>query len=150
MTALLRVLPFVVVLATASCGIPTPAEPPEQAADPSATQTPSRIEAPTAGSPTPSTSPGPPGDDIDPELSGLVDVAVADLTARTGRPASDVVVVSAEAVTWPDAGLGCPVPDMRYRQVPVDGTLVVLSIDEVLYRYHSGGTRPPFLCTAKG
>ena len=45
---------------------------------------------------------------------------------------------------------GVPLPDMRYEQVPTDGSLIVLSVDGAAYRYHSGGSRPPFLCTTKG
>jgi hypothetical protein len=87
---------------------------------------------------------------VPPGLQGLVDVAVADLAARTGVSADDIRVVRVEAVTWPDRSLGCPISGMRYEQVPVDGALIVLAIDSGEYEYHSGGSRPPFLCTTKG
>ena len=80
----------------------------------------------------------------------LVDVAVADLATRAGVPADAITVVRVEAVTWPDPSLGCPMPGMRYEQVPVDGALIVLAVGSVEYDYHSGGSRPPFLCTTKG
>jgi len=80
----------------------------------------------------------------------LVDVAVADLATRAGVPADAITVVRVEAVTWPDRSLGCPMPGMRYEQVPIDGALIVLAVDSVEYDYHSGGSRPPFLCTTKG
>jgi hypothetical protein len=86
----------------------------------------------------------------DPAFQPLVRVAVADLARRLDVAESDIVVISTEAVTWPDRSLGCPQPDMRYEQVPTDGALIVLSVDAALYRYHSGGSRPPFLCTTKG
>ena len=123
------------------------------APDESSTSTsqPALTAAPTSA-PSGSTTSAPTSDvgSTDPALPGLVDQAVADLATRTGTAPADIVVVSAEAVTWPDPGLGCPQPDMRYRQVPVDGALIVLSIDGSVYPYHSGGTRPPFLCTTKG
>jgi len=79
-------------------------------------------------------------------LRGLVEFARADLTARLDIAAGEIALVSAKAVVWPDAALGCRRPDMRYKQVPVDGTLIELRADGRLYRYHSGGSRPPFLC----
>ena len=50
-----------------------------------------------------------------------------------------------EAVDWPDASLGCPQPDMVYTQVPVDGTLILLSVAGQVYEYHGGGWTDPFL-----
>jgi hypothetical protein len=35
---------------------------------------------------------------------------------------------------------------MEYQQVQVDGTLIELEAGGEHYRYHSGETRPPFLC----
>jgi len=35
---------------------------------------------------------------------------------------------------------------MVYPQVPVDGALIELSAGGKVYRYHSGGSRVPFLC----
>ena len=90
------------------------------------------------------------GATVDPGCRLLVLVAVADLADRLGVAESDVVVVSTESVTWPDRSMGCPLPDMRYEQVPADGALIVLSVDGAMYRYHSGGSRAPFLCTTKG
>jgi hypothetical protein len=122
-------------------------------------QTPPPSTAPATESPTP-TAPSTDSTETDPTASPgasvgagfepLVRVAVADLASRLGVTEADVVVVSTEAVTWPDRSMGCPLPDMRYEQVPTDGALIVLSVDGVPYSYHSGGSRPPFLCTTKG
>ena len=76
----------------------------------------------------------------------LVSTAVNDLAARLEVPPESITLVKFEAVTWGDASLGCPDPDMAYIQVPVDGALIVLQAGETLYEYHSGGTSPPFLC----
>ena len=35
---------------------------------------------------------------------------------------------------------------MAYIQVPVDGSFIQLRAGGVLYDYHSGGSRDPFLC----
>ena len=61
-------------------------------------------------------------------LSGypqMVVLAAADLAERLGVLIDDVTVVSHEEVDWPDGSLGCPQPDMSYRQVIVNGTLTV-------------------------
>ncbi|MCL1600378.1 MAG: hypothetical protein M3112_02425, partial [Actinomycetia bacterium] len=84
--------------------------------------------------------------DNDPNLADLVALASADLMERLSVTLDDIVVVSAESVVWPDGSLGCPIPDMRYTQVQVDGAKIVLSVDGSLYNYHSGGNRGPFLC----
>jgi hypothetical protein len=76
----------------------------------------------------------------------FVATAVADLAERLGVDPDAVEVVSADAVVWPDAGLGCPAPGMSYAQVQVEGTRIVLAHDGGEYPYHSGGSRGPFLC----
>jgi hypothetical protein len=86
-----------------------------------------------------------PGDN-DPNLAGLVATASADLAERLSVTLGDIVVISAESVVWPDGSLGCPIPDMRYTQVQVEGALIVLSVDGGIYNYHSGANRGPFLC----
>lgn len=84
---------------------------------------------------------------IEPGLQRIVDLATRDLAARLGVAIDDITVQTAETVTWPDAALGCPQPDMRYAQVPQDGARVVLRVHDLLYRYHTGGPRTePFLC----
>ena len=84
--------------------------------------------------------------DIDEGLRPFIDQATADLAARLGVSADDVEVWSAVLVTWPDASLGCPQPDMQYAQVTTDGSIIELSVDGVIHRYHSGGSQAPFLC----
>lgn len=76
----------------------------------------------------------------------LVEQAITDLAQRTSSPVSDIEVVSVEAVVWPDKGMGCPRPGMVYPQVQVDGLLIHLSVGGVVYAYHSGEGRAPFLC----
>jgi hypothetical protein len=82
--------------------------------------------------------------DADPEE--IVLLAREDLAARLGVPVDQVELVDAEPVTWPDASLGCPRPDMRYKQVPQDGLLIRLRAQGREYEYHSGANRGPFLC----
>ncbi|TCO32396.1 hypothetical protein EV652_1042 [Kribbella steppae] len=79
--------------------------------------------------------------------SGPVEQAKADLAKRLGVEAAQVTVVSSSEVTWPDGSLGCPEPGMNYTQALVPGSRIILEAAGKQYHYHSGGTRPPFLCT---
>jgi hypothetical protein len=85
-------------------------------------------------------------DGIDPGLQPYIDIAVADLAKRVSIDESDVGVISATLVSWPDAALGCPRKGQQYPQVTTDGSVIVLKVGDKLYRYHSGGSRKPFLC----
>ena len=75
-----------------------------------------------------------------------VRMAVTDLAGRLDVEAGEIEVVGVELVTWPDGSLGCPQPGMAYTQVPQDGLLIRLQVDDETYAYHSGETRDPFLC----
>ena len=85
--------------------------------------------------------------DIPPSLRGLVDQAIADLSTRLGIGSAGIVAMSAKAVEWPDRSMGCPKPGMGYLQVPIDGAVIELGVGSATYRYHSGGSVAPFLCT---
>lgn len=130
------------------CGSPDAAPGPSPEPAPSSPTVPT--ETPT-GSPTvtpsPTSSPEPPGN-VDPSLARVVEQARADLAGRLGVPEADISVVSAELVTWPDAGLGCRQKGRSYAQVLTDGSRTVLRHDGRLFAYHTGGrTAEPFLCT---
>jgi hypothetical protein len=76
----------------------------------------------------------------------LVQQAMLDLAKRESISSEEITLVSFEEVVWPDASMGCPHPDMRYRQVPQDGARIVLLARGERREYHSGGNRAPFLC----
>lgn len=84
----------------------------------------------------------------DPELP-IVEPAVADLAGRLGVEPSEIEVVMAERVTWPDGSLGCPEPGMSYTQALVEGSKVVLGHDGRVYLYHAGTDDQPFLCPSE-
>ncbi len=71
---------------------------------------------------------------------------LADLEERLGAPITDVTVVSAEATTWNDGSLGCPVPGQMYTQALVDGYQVILEIDGERYDYRIGSGTDVRLC----
>ncbi|OGO33256.1 MAG: hypothetical protein A2Z16_17590 [Chloroflexi bacterium RBG_16_54_18] len=83
---------------------------------------------------------------IDPAMDPLIQMAKADLATRLGVPESEIEVLEARAVVWPDAALGCPQPGMSYIQIPFDGGLIVLDVGGQEYNYHTGGNDGLFLC----
>lgn len=78
--------------------------------------------------------------------SEVAALAQADLAERLSLPVEQIEVQEVRAVTWPDAGLGCPQPDMMYAQVETEGWLIRLSAGGEMYFYHSGSDQKPFLC----
>jgi hypothetical protein len=116
---------------------------------------------PTTVPPTSPTSPAtvPPTDVLrtDPTPAGSIPAAlppggtdleraIADVVRRTGADPTEVIVVADEAVTWRDAGIGCPQKGMQYLQVLTDGTRIVLELDGRRFNYHAGGRRDLFYC----
>jgi hypothetical protein len=75
-----------------------------------------------------------------------VEIAKADLARRRAVAPDTIQVIEVRNVTWPDRGLGCPQPGMAYNQVQVDGLLIRLESGGQIFEYHSGGSKPPFLC----
>jgi hypothetical protein len=120
------------VLLLGGCG--SESDPPTNAG-----QEPSVSPSTQPPTPGPSTPSGP--------AQGPVEQAKSDLAGRLGIPVEAVTMVSSEEVTWPDGSIGCPQPGMRYTQVLVNGSRIVLAAGGKQYHYHSGGRRGPFLCT---
>ena len=88
------------------------------------------------------------GDDlpvVSPKLSSEIDTALLDLQQRLGDDRLIEIVVAFE-LTWPNSALGCPVPDMAYAEMLVDGYLIELSDGETTYVYHGASGEEPFLC----
>ncbi len=83
---------------------------------------------------------------FDPALEPLVTMAREDLAERLEITVEESEVLEAKLVVWPDASMGCPQPEMMYIQVPQDGCLIQLQVEEEVFEYHSGGHRMPFLC----
>jgi hypothetical protein len=76
----------------------------------------------------------------------VIESAKEDLSMRLGVETEEIALVSYEAVIWPDGSLGCPQPGMAYKQVPREGSLIILIYEGSTYEYHSGGSQGPFLC----
>jgi hypothetical protein len=76
----------------------------------------------------------------------IVEKAKSDLVKQFGVDASQIRVVEARAVDWPDASLGCPQPDMTYAQVVTPGYWVLLEVEGRQYPYHTDQNEQVTLC----
>ena len=72
--------------------------------------------------------------------ASVIDPVVADIAQTAGVPVDQVVVISAESVTFPDGSLGCPMPGMAYTQIVVDGYKIVAKVGGTLYDYRGSGS----------
>jgi hypothetical protein len=135
---------FLIVLLVLAVGCaPAPAETPSEPQAPAEeTSAPAVSASPSQGDPTEMipTTPGAAG------LENLVERAKEDLAQRLNIDLTQINLIEAKAVVWPDASLGCPQPGMLYKQVPEDGALIVLQANGITYEYHNGGSRGLFLC----
>lgn len=141
------VLAVVVVAVMLGCGAPSGGG---GSIPPLRTPTVTTVSRPTEASLMPmSAAPvNTPAMSVDPGLAQTVAVAVADLASRLARDESEIEIVDAKLVTWPDGSLGCPQPGMMYTQALVDGSQVILGIDNRtrIFAYHAGSDGQPFLC----
>jgi len=101
--------------------------------------------SPAGPAPVPAATPATPGASGEVPAAKLA-AAVADLARRTGADPAQIVVVSAEAVTWSDGSLGCPQPGMFYPQVLVEGYRLVLAVNGARYAYHAAADGDFFYC----
>ena len=76
----------------------------------------------------------------------LIQQAMADLSQRLSVSKGQISLLEYKNVIWPNAGLGCPHPDMAYKQVQQDGYRILLQYGNRTFAYHGGGNRGPFLC----
>ena len=79
-------------------------------------------------------------------VESLIEKAKEDLAQRLSIEISQIDLVEAREVVWPDSSLGCPQPGMKYKQIPYEGALIILQAEGTAYEYHSGGSRGLFLC----
>ena len=79
-------------------------------------------------------------------LENLIEKAKKHLAQRLSISITQISLVEAKAIVWPDSSLGCPQPGMAYLQVPQDGALIIVRAEGNIYEYHNGGHRSLFLC----
>lgn len=71
------------------------------------------------------------------ELQSIVKETLADAAKRTERDVSTLKVLSAEAVTWLDGGLGCPEPGVMYTMALVPGYRIRIQAGAEVLDYHA-------------
>ena len=82
-------------------------------------------------------------------LQSAIDAALTDAVRRTGFKKTELEVLSAEAVTWPDGSLGCPQPGMMYTQALVPGFRIRVRAGTETLDYHAGRGGAPMFCPAE-
>lgn len=70
-------------------------------------------------------------------LQGLIDNAISDLAQRLSIPVTQIKLVEAAPVVWPDSSLGCPQEGMLYVQVLTPGYLIRLESGNQEFEYHA-------------
>lgn len=81
-----------------------------------------------------------------PGLQPVIEKAKGDLSQRAGIPPSQINVIEARQVFWPDASLGCPQPGMTYAQTEVSGYLIILEANGNPFEYHANIHNYVFYC----
>lgn len=143
----LRVLPIGYLLFfSVGCNLIPGTNAPETPVPPSAEVTVMTETQAASTAPTPmETSPSLPIPSI-PGLPALIEKAKADLSQRSSVPASQINVLEAKEVFWPDASLGCPQPGTTYDQVEVPGYLIRLQANGEEFEYHANIHNYVFYC----
>ncbi len=76
----------------------------------------------------------------------LIEAAARDLNVQTDVPVDEIELVSAEAIVWPNGGLGCPEAGMNYVEVQVEGMVITLRAGGNEFTYHTDGSSQYVLC----
>jgi hypothetical protein len=79
-------------------------------------------------------------------LQTLIEKAKEDLAQRLSVPASQINLIEAKKVFWPDASLGCPQPGIAYTQVEVPGYRIMLEAGGNEFEYHTNIHNSVFYC----
>ena len=91
-----------------------------------------------------------PGEAAEPDQEGPAAIAQRVVADATGIRSEQVIIVSVEAVEFPDSSLGCPQPDMGYLQVITPGHKVIAKVADPEQQYDVRIARGQgFICTAK-
>jgi hypothetical protein len=74
----------------------------------------------------------------EPAVQNLVDQAKRDLAQKLSVMETQINLVEATPVTWPDSSLGCPEKGMAYAEVLTPGYLISLEYGGATFEYHAG------------
>ncbi len=78
----------------------------------------------------------------------LAQTVTKDLATRLNMEVEQISVISAQAVIWPDAALGCPLPGKVYAEGKVPGFHIQLKAQDKEYSYHTDSLGQFVLCPA--
>ncbi len=74
------------------------------------------------------------------------DIARQDISARLGIAETQVTVIDARQVIWPDTSVGCAQPGYAYPQMLTAGIRIELLVGGEHYHYHAGNRGPVQYC----
>jgi hypothetical protein len=86
----------------------------------------------------------------DPSMRVLTEKARADLAQVLDLEPGEIRLMEARVTEGPDAGLGCPQPDMVYADVTTPGYWILLQANNQLYSYHTDNEDQIVLCMYPG
>lgn len=92
---------------------------------------------------TPASAPAP---EIPAEYQDIAKQAVQIVASTLHVSPDEVTVVSVQKVTWSDASLGCPDPDMMYAQQLTPGYLVVTQVNGNTQNVHLNNKGKGLVC----
>jgi len=83
---------------------------------------------------------------LDPDATRLVEKSREHLVKKFGISSDQITVFSVQAVTWPDASLGCAQAGMSYAQAETPGYMILLEAAGKTYNYHTDARESVVLC----
>jgi hypothetical protein len=81
-----------------------------------------------------------------PDLKTPIEKAKGDLAQRLSISVTEIDLVEAKDVIWPDASLGCPQSGMIYAQMETEGFIIQLEAQGQTYEYHTDKDATVILC----
>ncbi len=85
----------------------------------------------------------------DPNAQRLVQLAKESLARKFKINVDQIHLSSVQAVTWPDASLGCPQPGVLYAQVMTPGFQILLEAIGQAFTYHTDAKDRVILCDVR-
>ncbi len=82
----------------------------------------------------------------DSRLQVLIEKAKGDLAHRLSISVTQISLIEAAGVIWPDTSLGCPQPGMAYAQVLTPGYQIRLKSGNQEFEYHASKGTHVFYC----
>ncbi len=79
--------------------------------------------------------------------AATLDLVKQDLAKRLSVTVDQITVVSSTPTEWPDSSLGCPQPGEAYSQIVTPGYLILLSLGQKQYEYHTDLSATIVFCT---